>query len=65
MKIKKIICSVASIAVFALLATSCGGNSTTKKPGESTKTPVVTTKKDATTKKAGTTKKTTQKQTTT
>lgn len=64
MKIKRIICSVATVAVFALLATSCGKSSTTKKPSGSTKSPVVTTKKGSTTKKDTTKKVTTERITT-
>lgn len=66
MKLRKVICSVASVAVFALLATSCGSKSTTKKQ-QTTKggTPIVTTKSGATTKSSVTTKKVTQQTTTT
>jgi len=60
MKIRKIICSVATVAVFALLATSCGKSSTTKKPSGKTTGSIVTTKDSKTTKKVTTQKSTTQ-----
>ena len=64
MKIKRIICSVATVAVFALLATSCGSKGeTTKKPTDKTTIKIVTTSKQ-TTKKDTTKRVTTQHQTT-